>query len=180
MSVTTSEALSLREVVGKTVVAHTVSYAIIGMIAFQVMSYPTLFAEPGLRGLMRPTDDPLLVLGPAYQLVRGVVFGVAFHVLRSALFGVRHGWLRIWMLLVAFGILGTFGPSPGSLEGIFYTTLSWSAHARGLPEVLLQSLALSGLVFAWVGHPERKWLTGILVVLYALLLGVVVLGLLAT
>src|SRR5688500_3192038 len=103
---TASNDPSLLEVVGKTVVAHTLSYAVVGMIAFEVMDYPTLFAEPGLRGLMRPTDDPLLVWGPAFQLMRGALFGAALYALRRELFGVPHGWLRIWMILVVFGILG--------------------------------------------------------------------------
>jgi hypothetical protein len=65
-------------------------------------------------------------------------------------------------VLVGFGILGTFGPSPGSFEGLIYTQL----------------LRLSWLAFYWVNHPEKRWLTWLLVVLFFLVLLFSILGLL--
>ena len=70
--------------------------------------------------------------------------------------------------MVVLGIFGTFGPTPGSLEGMIYTVLPLWVHLRGMPEVLLQSLALSGVLFYWVNHPEKKWLNWLMGILFFL------------
>lgn len=149
---------TLSRCVVKTAVVHTVTYTLCGMVAFEAMDYPSLFLAPGLRTLMRPTDDAILIFGPVYQVVRGALFGVVFHALREVLFVKPRGALRMWMMLVTFGIFGTFGPTPGSLEGLFYTVVPVRAQLRGLPEVLTQSLLLSVVLVHWVRHPDTRWL----------------------
>ena len=61
----------------------------------------------------------------------------------------------MWAMLVVVGILGTFGPTPGSLEGIFFTVFPLSDHFRGLPEVLLQAFFLFDNPLL-LGEPSRK------------------------
>jgi 4-amino-4-deoxy-L-arabinose transferase-like glycosyltransferase len=95
---------------------------------------------------------------------------LAFYPLRKVLFGERSGWRAMWLLLVIVGVLSTFGPAPGSVEGMIYTTVPISFQLIGLPEVLLQSLLLSVILCHWVNHPEKKWLSWVLGVLFALAL----------
>lgn len=52
-------------------------------MAFTLLDYRPLFAEPDLRGLMRPTDDPLLLAGPLVQPIRRAMFGRVFYLLRE-------------------------------------------------------------------------------------------------
>jgi hypothetical protein len=42
--------------------------------------------------------------------------------------------------LVVLGILGTFAPASGSLEGMIFTYQPLLGHLYSLPELLLQSL----------------------------------------
>ena len=63
----------------------------------------------------------------------------------------------MWWLLVALGILGTFGPAGGSLEGMVYTTAPPLGQTVGYLEVVPQALLLSLILCYWVNHP-RKWL----------------------
>jgi hypothetical protein len=97
--------------------------------------------------------------------------------LRRAFFARPNGWLVMWVTLVAFGILGTFGSPPGSLEGFIYTTVPASVQLTLLPEVLVQSLALSWLLFQWVNHPERRWLRWLMVAAFVVALLLPLLGL---
>jgi hypothetical protein len=76
----------------------------------------------------------------------------------------------MWLLLVVVGIFSTFGPSPGSIEGMIYTTLPLGFQLIGLPEVILQSLLLSVILCYWVKHPEKKWLNWALGALFLLVL----------
>jgi hypothetical protein len=161
----------LGEVVIKTIVTHTVTYFLIGLVALWSFDYARKFAEPSLRSLMRQTDAPLVMAGPLFQPIRGVLFGFVFYLLREPLFGARAGWLILWLVLVVVGILSTFGPAPGSLEGMVYTTLPLRLHLEFVPEIAFQSLALAALLCYWVNHPGKRWLTwGLWIAFVAVLL----------
>jgi hypothetical protein len=54
-------------------------------------------------------------------------------------------------------IFSTAGPAPGSVEGVIYTTIPLALQLRGLPEVMLQTLALSALLVLWHQRPHRAW-----------------------
>lgn len=162
----------------KTIVAHTVTYFIMGLLASTLLSYGALYAGTSLNQLMRQVSDPLVMAGPLFQPIRGALFGVVFYLLREIIFNQRRGWLILWAVLLIVGILGTFGPTPGSLEGMIYTILPLWIHLRGLPEVVLQSLVLSVLVVYWVDHPEKKWLNWLLGAAFFIVLLLPALGLL--
>ncbi len=162
----------------RTIVVHTVTYTLVGLVAFTLFDYTARFAGPGLSSLMRPTDDPLVAAGPLFQPIRGVLFGVVFYLLREVFFAKRNGWLIMWIALVFLGIFSTFGPTPGSIEGWIYTTLPVNAQIFGLPEVLLQSLLLSFVLSYWVNHPEKRWITWALGGLFVVVLLLPTLGLL--
>lgn len=151
-----------------------------GLLASTIFNYAGLFAEPSLSSFMRPITDRWVMAGPLLQPIRGLLFGLLFYLLRETFFNRKNGWLLMWAVLVGFGILGTFGPSPGSLEGLIYTQLPLISHLRGLPEVILQALLLSGILFYWVNHPEKRWLNWLLGVLFFLVLIFPALGLLLT
>src|SRR5687768_15407616 len=97
----------------KTIVAHTITYFVVGLVALNIFDYATQFAEADVRTFMRQTNDPIVALGPALQPVRGILFALAFYPLREILFKRKNGWLMIWWLLISLGILSTFGPASG-------------------------------------------------------------------
>jgi hypothetical protein len=166
------------EVILKTIVTHTITYFIMGLIASTFLEYGRLYAETSLNLLMRQISDPLVIAGPLFQPIRGALFGVVFFLLRDTLFGRKNGWLVMWITLVVVGILSPFGPSPGSIEGMIYTTLPMELHLTGLPEVLLQALILSALLFYWVNHPQKKWLNWVMGVVFVIMMLLPILGLL--
>jgi hypothetical protein len=166
------------ELVAKTVVTHTVTYFFVGLLAFVWLDYARKFTETDLQLLMRQTGDPMVMAGPLFQPIRGFLFGIVLYPLREALFNKKRGWLVLWGVLVAVGVLGAFGPAPGSLEGMIYTKLSWRTQLEVLPEIVLQPLLLSAILCYWVRHPTR-WINWCLGILFFLVLLFPILGLLA-
>jgi hypothetical protein len=164
----------------KTVVVHTVTYFVAGILAYTLNDYRQMYAQPPLSYLMRPTTDPLVMAGPLFQPIRGVLFALAFHPFRTILFGRQRGWLTLWWLLVALGVLSTFGPAFGSVEGLIYTTIPARAQLLGLWEVLLQSLLFSFILFHWVTSPQKRWLRWAMGAAFCIVLLLPVLGLLTT
>lgn len=167
-------------IIVKTAITHTVTYFVIGVLAYTLLDYHRLYAETELRHLMRPTTDALVMAGPLFQPLRGLIFGVVFAITRGAWLGQPRGWARLWVVLVGLGILSPFGPSPGSIEGAVYTTLPVRLHAIGLPEVLLQALLLSVVVWYWVSHPEKRWLRWTIGAAFFIALALPTLGLLVS
>lgn len=171
---------TLLEVVVKTIVTHTVTYFVMGLLASALLDYTRFFAESSLNLMMRQTSDPWVMVGPLFQPIRGILFGLVFYLLREPFFGKKNGWLVMWIVLVVVGIIGTFGPTPGSLEGMLYTVFPVWVHLRGLPEVLLQSLFLSLILFYWVNHRQGRWLSWLMGIAFLILMSFPILGLLAT
>jgi hypothetical protein len=165
----------------KSIVSHTLTYFLVGLVASTVFNYSADFARPELRDYMRQLGDPVIALGPALQFLRGILFALAFYPLREILFRRKNGWLVTWWLLVTLGILSTFGPAPGSVEGAIYTTLPIvdQFFSGGMLEILTQSLLFSALLYYWVNHPEKRWLSWLLGILFVLVLLMSLLGYLA-
>jgi hypothetical protein len=170
--------LSLPALTLKSLILHTLTYFLSGLVAANVFNYAGLFAIPSLAGFMRPYNDVWVMVGPLFQPLRGILFALAFYPLRESLFNRKFGWLTIWGLLVIIGIFSTYGPTPGSIEGMLYTRVPLWAHLRGLPEVLLQSFAYALVLHYWVNHPEKRWITWVLMILFCILMAFPILGLL--
>jgi len=169
----------LLELAVKTIIVHTVTYFLTGALAFYFLDYATVLARPDMASWMRQPTDPMVMAGPLFQPIRGLVFALVIYPLREKFFERRHGWLLLWWILVALGIISTFGAVPGSLEGFVYTRISIRDQLLGLPEVVLQALLLAFGVVYWVNHPRTPWLTRVMVAAFILVMSLPILGLLA-
>ena len=160
----------------KTIVCHTLTYFVMGALAAHFLNYADAFARPDSG--MRQISDPWVMAGPLFQPLRGLVFASVFYLLRGCLFGKKHGWLVMAWILIAIGILSTFGPASGSIEGMIYTPVPILFQLRGWLEVVPQALLLSALLCCWVNHAEKKWLNWLLGVTFFVMLALPILGLL--
>lgn len=122
---------TLFELTAKTIVMHTLTYFLMGILAATLLNYGERFACPEMVCWMRLTTDPLVMAGVLFQPLRGLVFALVFFPLRQQLFDKRTGWLLLWWLLVGLGILATFGPAPGSIEELVYTVIPWTEQLIG-------------------------------------------------
>jgi hypothetical protein len=134
-------------IITRTMIVHTVTYFIAGLIAFSVFNYSASLSEPGLSSLMHPVDDPLVQAGVLFQPIRGVLFGAVFLLLADSIFKKRQGWIMLWFTLVVLGIFSTFGPAPESIEGFIYTRRTFDGLWGRMVEVLAQSFVLATLTF---------------------------------
>ena len=134
---------------------HTVTYMVVGFAAFTIMDYSTQFSTP--CSVMKPTDAPIVALGPALQVFRGLLFAVVLYPFRRVFLDEDRGWLKLWGLFMGLAILGTSGPAPGSFEGMVFLKAPVVGQIVGLWEVVLQTLLASILVVAWHRKPGKAW-----------------------
>ncbi len=116
--------------------------------------------------------------GPLFQPLRGLIFALVFYPLRELLFGRKNGWLLMAWMLIALGILSTFGPASGSIEGMIYTPVPIQFQLRGLVVVVPQVLLLPALLCYWVNRPGKKWLNWLLGIVFFIMMALSILGLL--
>jgi hypothetical protein len=166
----------LPALVAKTAVSHTLTYFIMGALAAHFLNYAASMARP--ESGMVPFTSPWVMAGPLFQPLRGLVFALVFYPLRECLFGRKNGWLVMGWMLIALGILSTFGPASGSIEGMIYTRVPIGSQLRGWPEVVPQALLLSALLCYWVNHPGKKWLNWLLGIVFFIAMALPILGLL--
>jgi hypothetical protein len=159
----------------KTVVCHSITYMLMGALAFHFLHYADFINNPNSG--MRPTTSLWLILGVPLQVFRGVLFASVFYLFRERLFGPKNGWLVMAWMLIGIGILGTFAAPPGSLEGFIYTTVPVARQLRGYLEVVTQALLLSALLCYWVNRPGRKGLSWTLGAVYVVCIGLPLLSL---
>ncbi len=144
-----------------------------------LLDYPGLFATNALSGFMKATESRWVALGPGLQVVRGLIFALALWPFKQIFLHEDKGWLKLWLLFVGLGILSTFGPALGSIDGLIYTTVPMYIQASFLPELLLQSLLLSLGLCYWYAHPKKSF-NFISVVLLILILLMSLAGFLAS
>lgn len=170
---------SLVSILVKTTLTHTVTYFLMGLVALVLLGYADKYADPAVSILMRQTTDPLVAAGPLFQVIRGALFGIVVFLLRDLVLERKHGWLTMWAVLVIVGVISPFGAAPASIEGMIYTTLPLWFHINSLPEILLQSLLLAGIATWWINHPQNKWLSWLMGVIFIIILLLSTAGVLA-
>ncbi len=157
---------------GKAILVHTVSYFLFGLIMSNLFDYGALFKQEVIRNFMRPIDSPYVFLGPFLQPIRGLLFAIGLWPLRRTIFENKYGWLILWNIFVVFGILSTPAAAPSSVEGVIYTQLPIWYHLIGLPEIMLQTLTFSVVLYWWErrrywktyqipAKPQSKWVSDI-------------------
>src|SRR6266508_4833197 len=99
---------SFSSIAVKTTLIHTVTYFVIGLLSFLFLDYSARYADPTVAVALRQTDHPLVMAGPLFQLLRGILFGIAFYALRDLIFPKRGGWLTLWLVLLIVGIFSPF------------------------------------------------------------------------
>ncbi len=158
--------------------AHMVTYFIMGMIAFFLFDYEKLFSSDILQYYMKSTDSKWVAIGPALQVIRGLIFAIVLWPFRTIILKSNVGWLKLWGLLLGLSILSTAGPSPGSIEGMIYTQIPVANQIMYLPETVLQTGLFSWIVFRWYKKPNN-FLNILFVILLALIIFFAMAGYLA-
>ena len=90
----------------RAMVVHTATYFLFGMLMSNLFDYGRVFRMETIRDFMRPLDSPFVLAGPMLQPLRGLVLAVGAWPLRDFLLERRRGWLVLWGVFMAFGILG--------------------------------------------------------------------------
>lgn len=137
-------------------IVHVVTYFIFGIIWGVLLPGGHIMYEINeLSVYFRPINDPRVMINSLFQLFRGILIAVAILPFRERIFNSKLGWLYLWGLFAIFSILSTSGASPGSIEGYVYTKLPLWYHLGYLPDIMLQTLTFSLIIYKWERRPAK-------------------------
>jgi hypothetical protein len=117
-----------------------------GLLASLLFDYKSIFLLPIISDYYKPINSIAAYLGPAVQILRGVLFGLVLLPLRNFIKENKYSWLWLWLLIIVLGIINTPAASPSSIEGVVYSKIPTWFHFFGLPEIVVQTLLFSVLV----------------------------------
>ena len=134
--------------------SQIVTYMVMGVIATNLLNYKEIFDS---SDTLRAYDSPWIAAGPALQVFRGLIFALALWYFKDNFLFQKHGWLKLWGLLIGLSILSTTAAASGSIEGFIYTTTPIPDQMKGYIEVVLQVGMFSFFVCYWYAHPKKLW-----------------------
>lgn len=137
-------------------IAHTVTYFLVGALAFTLLTH-VLYegADPLFGSYLRTPGDPILWghvtawFLPA-QLARGVLIGLALSPFLPSLrtMTARRRAVAITALYLVIGFWAAAVAAPGNIEGLVYLRPEFTVDVVVLvqPEIVVQGAAMSVLV----------------------------------
>jgi hypothetical protein len=126
--------------------AHVIAYFIAGLFAVTFLGYREAYATASLSTLMRQVNEPIVALGPALQILRGLIIALALLPLKDSFIGAKHGMLKLALLVFGLSAISTIGPTPGSFEGLIYTVLPLKYQLLGLPETAIYIILFCAII----------------------------------
>jgi hypothetical protein len=150
----------------KIIVAHTVTYLLVGAIAYQLLTKPLYEGpDPIFASFMRTPADPevwrhaMIWFIPA-QVLRGLLMALALYPFYDTLlaWSIRKRFFTLAGLYLIFGDWASAVAAPGTIDGLVYLRPEFTArtHLIVQPEILLQGAALAWWVARWMGHKDAK------------------------
>lgn len=149
---TTGKLVAPWQYVTKVSIYHVVTYIVCGIIFSSLFNYSELFSEGCMAYYMHPVASTNTLMGPLFQVVRGVLFGLVLLLLRDYIRTEKLGFLKLFSLMLVFGIINTPGPALSSIEGMIYTKVPWIVHLKGAPEIVVQTFLFSW----WVSTIDKR------------------------
>ena len=97
-----NERNNMVKIIWRITYAHVIAFFFAGMFAMLFMNYEELYITEPLSFFMRPTTDPIVGLGMALQLFRGIIVALVIYPLRKAFFEEKYGYLKLGLIVLGF------------------------------------------------------------------------------
>jgi len=149
------------------IAAHMIAYFFAGIFSLLVIDYKDWFAEGAISSFMLPTDTPIVALGPALQIIRELIMGLALLPLRKVFTEEKHGFVKLWILIIGLSVFSTFAAAMGSIDGFIYTNIPIIEQIMGYPEAFLWTSLFVGIL--WVFYKLEKKIINILAIVLVVL-----------
>lgn len=139
---------------GRFTLLHLIAYVLVGL-AF--IKFQGALPESGRIALdLYEPFRPIELMNIIGQILRGLAFALVLYPFYNVLFKNQRGRLILFGAMWGIALFGSVEPQPGSIEGIIYTTISFTEHLSVLVAVAVQMLLFAWLFFKWELVSQRR------------------------
>ena len=149
--------------------AHTIAYFIAGIFAVLVINYRDLYATEIISSFMHPVDSPIVALGPALQIFRGILIALILLPLRKTFFDEKRGLIKLGIIIIGLSLLSTIGPTMGSFDGYIYSRVPYKYQILGYPEAIVYVFLFIGILAVSKKYEHKKIVTILSIVITVLI-----------
>jgi len=139
------------------------------------MDYKTWFINGAISTFMLPTNTPIIALGPALQIFRGLIMALVLLPLQKVFIDGKYGFLKLWLLLLGLSVFSTFAAAMGSIDGFIYTNVPIIEQIMGYPEAFVWSTLFIGILWAFYKF-EKKAINILAIVVFVLVVFMSIMG----
>lgn len=149
----------------KVTIAHTVTYFLVGAIAYQLLTKPLYIGEYAVMStFMRTEAEPelwrhVMVWFLPAQILRGLLMAIALFPFLDTIvnWNLAKRFIVIAGIYLVFGFWASAVAAPGTIEGLVYLRpeFTLSVHLKVQPEIIAQGLLMSVWLAYWV-RPHQK------------------------
>ncbi len=149
----------------KVIIAHSVTYFVVGAIAYQLLTKPLYIGEDAvMSSFMRTEEEPelwrhVMMWMLPVQIVRGFLIAIALFPFYDTF--IAWSWRkRCFVIAGVYLLIGFWActvAAPGTLEGLVYLRPEFSlgVHLKVQPEIIVQGLSMSAWVAYWMAPNTR-------------------------
>jgi uncharacterized protein (DUF486 family) len=102
-------------------------------------------------------DVNILRFASLFQIFRGAFFALILFPFYNTIIKSNYAWLKLFLLIWGFSLIGSVAPIPGSIEGLIYTDLSLSQHLIAAVKITIQIFVFSWFFVKWENRTERDY-----------------------
>jgi hypothetical protein len=139
---------------------HTITYWIIGMIAYPLLTKDFYIGENAVFSSFMVTqeDGELFYKVVAWilpgQILRGILIGLAFYPFYSVLnsWTYQKRFFTIAFIYIVIGFWASAVAAPGTIDGMIYMRpeITIITHLKVQPEIIIQGLLMSAWISKWM------------------------------
>ncbi len=139
--------------VGKFLVLHLVSFALIAVVFLLFKSN-----LPESKRIALNYYEPFRLfdmLSVTGQALRGLAFAFIIYPFYDLVFKNKKGRLLLFLSIWGLALICSVEPQPGSIEGVIYTTITFTEHVAVILFVAMQAILFVWLIFKWEAHQPQ-------------------------
>lgn len=140
-------------------VLHVLTYTVIGVLFYELQDYEAAFKVEEHFALFRPVDHPLVALAMPIQVLRGALLALLIYPFYEVVLNQKRGWLLLAGVIFGLTALGSAVFIPDFLTSAVRESSVMQSildMVIGLPEISVQIVIFSWLLFKWEIRKMRK------------------------
>jgi hypothetical protein len=139
------------------ILVHVLIYIFIGVIFKSFQNYADLFINIEECFNFKSSGSTIFRMASFWQIFRGAFFAFILYPFYNTIIKSDYAWLKLFLLIWGFSLIGSAAPIPGSIEGLIYTKINLIEHSAAFIKFTIEIFVFSWFFVKWENRTERDY-----------------------